>query len=217
MKIKDIIAEAKMDLGLRRAMENKGYKFLGKGQDQDVYLSPYDGTIIKIFGTDLDSNAGNYSKGQRSVIDFANYCMANSSNPFLPTFGGVERFEFKGKFYLQISTERLFEPTGKFPKGMFEILELVSDRVYYDSSVEKILRWLDTRLEGGYNTDDVAQTILYLGGMDNFKLLIKTIADLAKISNKKNYRFDLHSGNFMMASDGHIVINDPFFTGTWRN
>ena len=48
-------------------------------------------------------------------------------------------------------------------------------------------------------------------GEDGFKLLWKTMKDLSKIADHKGYNLDLHSKNFMLGSDGHIVISDPFF------
>ena len=49
-------------------------------------------------------------------------------------------------------------------------------------------------------------------GEDGFKLLWKTLRDLKKIADRKRYVLDLHFKNFMLGSDGHIVISDPFFT-----
>jgi hypothetical protein len=47
-------------------------------------------------------------------------------------------------------------------------------------------------------------------------LFAQTVKQLSDIGRKKGYGIDLHSGNFMLGSDGEIVINDPFFTGTMR-
>jgi hypothetical protein len=55
-----------------------------------------------------------------------------------------------------------------------------------------------------------------LGGKKELQLLAKTIAQLEYIADNKGYRLDLHQGNFMLGSDGEIVINDPFWTGSYR-
>jgi len=55
-----------------------------------------------------------------------------------------------------------------------------------------------------------------VGGRQQFLLLANTIEQLDKLADRKGYRLDLHGGNFMLGSDGEIVINDPFFTGNWR-
>lgn len=224
MKIKDIIAEAKMDPGIRTAMEQKGYKFLGKGQDQDAYLAP-NGTILKIFGTDGDATNKKYSEGQESVVNFIKFCQSQPNNPFLPDFGGWERFLFKGKYYLQISCERMFDFAGA--QDLAEMLETITDTVHYNDVrkgmdklgyQERVPRdispWQKERIND--DNDAKAQLILYLGGEEPTKLLLNTIKQLSTLAKRKGYGFDLHSGNFMLGSDGHIVINDPFFTGTFR-
>jgi hypothetical protein len=226
MKIKDIIDEAKMDRGIRVAMEKKGYKFVGKGQDQDAYLAP-NGTILKIFGTDGDAWLRKYSEGQQSVIDFIQFCQSQPNNPFLPSFGGFERFVYQGKYYLQISCERMFDMDEGATSLLANELEGITNSIGYGGVEDgrKRLTTLPTadRTAGKWYKDMVnrqhdgrAQLMLLLGGEKQTMLLLKTIKQLSTIAKRKGYGFDLHSGNFMLGSDGQIVINDPFFTGTFR-
>lgn len=224
MKIQEIITEAKMDRDIQKVMQQKGYKLLGSGQDQDAYLAP-DGTIMKIFGTDGDSREKQYSEGQESVVNFIKFCQSQPNNPFLPSFGGFERFVFKGKYYLQISCERMFDFAGA--AALAEMLETITDTVHYDN-VKKGMdtlgnqkdvprgagNWYKKRISS--DNDAKAQLILYLGGEEPTMQLLNTIKQLSILAKRKGYVFDLHSGNFMLGSDGHIVINDPFFTGTFR-
>ena len=216
MKITEIVSEAKMHRSIRKEVVSKGYQFLGSGQDQDVFLAP-DGTILKIFGTDRDAGLKNYSEGQQSLIDFARYCQANASNPFLPTFGGIERFEFNGKFYLQIQCERLFELTGTtkdIDRGLEEIDLIVRSSETVKKNVNTILQQVQSNY--GVGSDRLPQAITAIGGEEGLALFVKTIIDLDRIAQNKGYNSDLHAGNFMASSDGNVVINDPFFTGTWR-
>ena len=216
MKITEIVNEAKMHRSIRKEVVSKGYQFLGAGQDQDVFLAP-DGTILKIFGTDRDAGLKYYSEGQQSLIDFARYCQANASNPFLPTFGGIERFEFDGKFYLQIQCERLFELTGTtkdIARGLEEIDLIVRSAETVKKNVNTILQRVQSNY--GVGSDRLPQAITAIGGEEGLALFVKTIIDLDRIAQKKGYNSDLHAGNFMASSDGNVVINDPFFTGTWR-
>lgn len=216
MKIAEIVTEAKFDPEIRKAMAAKGYRLLGTGQDQDAYLAP-DGTILKIFGTDRDADPKYYSEGQQSLIDFARYCQANASNPFLPTFGGIERFEFNGKFYLQIQCERLFELGGvtkAIARGLEKIDHFVRNDRGVKQNIDKILYQVQSNYGAG--SDEIPQAITAIGGEEGLVLFVKTIMDLDRIARKKGYGCDLHAGNFMASSDGNVVINDPFFTGTWR-
>ncbi len=209
-----VIDEAKMSPEVKKIMTKQGYKFLGHGQDQDAYLAP-DGTILKIFGYERDSRG--YSKGQRSFIDFANFCMANKDNPFLPQFGGWEPFVLGGQQYLQIKCERLFDLYKAQVPRVGDALEELARRVQHWGAVkgmEKFMYWevddryADPRGAGGL--------ITLLGGKEQLMLLAKTIDQLAKLAKRKGYVLDLHSANFMLGSDGEVVINDPFFTGHWR-
>ncbi len=207
MKIREIITEAYIDFEIKRILTQKGYKFLDKGQDQDAFIAP-DGTILKIFGWDNYQRKGQ-SKGQRSFIAFADYCRKNSSNPLLPNILGWKTFNFKGNTYLQIKVERLFPL-----KKNFDIRESLENLVNAVSRLgpEKGLRdWFE-----GSSEKNVSLISMLLGE-ENLNLLAKTIYDLKRIAKSEGYIFDLHGDNFMLSSDGDIVINDPFFTGTVRN
>jgi hypothetical protein len=215
MKIAELLNEAQMHSGIKQEMVRQGYKFLGHGQDQDAYLAP-DGTILKIFGYDEYS-----SKGQQSFIDFANYCMANPNNPFLPQFGGWEKFEFNGQQYLQIKCERLFDFNKAKLGSMANTLEELADNINEMGLTNGLAATMDDFVDDDYNSsmgtaNDFGKLVTLVGGEENLKILAKTIYDLTRIADEQNYRFDLHRHNYMLGSDGEIVINDPFFTGSWR-
>ena len=208
----EVIDEAKMRPEVRKILTKKGYKFLGHGQDQDVYLAP-DGTILKIFGYERDSRG--FSEGQQSFIDFANFCMKNPNNPFLPQFGGWEPFVLDGQQYLQIKCERLFDFRKSNARDVADMLETLSDSVSLrgaDAGFKNFMEWY---------VDDAGSAaagklLTLLGGEEQIKLFCNTVEKLDKIAQQKRYRLDLHAGNFMLGGDGEIVINDPFFTGHWR-
>ena len=228
MKIRDIITEAKMNPDIKQAMISKGYEYVGRGQDQDVFLAP-DGTILKIFGTDYDASGLRFSEGQQSVIDFIKFCQSQPNNPFLPTFGGFERFEFDGDYYVQISCERLFDVNEGDTKDIANELEmLVSTTGQRGGNVQLGMDRLNRNTDPGADAsphyrkymekkaDATAKLIMMLGGEGPTMQLLNTIKQLGVLARRKGYGYDLHSGNFMLGSDGHIVINDPFFTGTFR-
>ncbi len=121
---------------------------------------------------------------------------------------GWETFEFEGRKYLQIQVERLFPLKENFDvRDSLEILVLSVRRLGAKNGLKD---WLEDASESS-----ISQIILLLGE-DNLKLLVKTIDDLKKIANRRNYMFDLHGDNFMLSSEGDIVINDPFFVGDSR-
>ena len=201
------VNEAQISKNIQPILVKKGYTFLGKGQDQDAYLAP-DGTVLKIFGY---GPGGELSQGQQSFKDFADYCMAKPNNPFLPQFGGWEPFDFEGKRYLQINCERMFDlsKSGLILVGsrLGQLASLIQSNGA-DRGVNKFLR--------RHKDQETGKLVSLVGGRQQFLLLAKTIEQLDKLADQKGYRLDLHGGNFMIGSDGEIVINDPFFTGNWR-
>jgi len=235
MKTHEIILEAMMDPDLRKMYVKKGYKYLGAGQDADTFLAP-DGSITKIFGTGPESSEHKFTKGQQSFIDFAKYCSEHADNPYLPQIQRWNKFEYpKGSdfWYLEINVERLFDFDKAISAGGkkydFEYLakELEELGDYIDRhGARGPAKYLKDTEEAqsddddyylGYKDDmDASNELIMNLGKEGFKQLSQALVDLRAIANRKGYAYDLHSGNFMLSSEGHMVINDPFFTGSRR-
>ena len=210
MRAQDFINEAYTDPEISQVLKEKGYKELGSGVDQTAYLAP-DGTILKIFGTSMYNDGSmELTQGQKTFKAFADYCLAHSNNPFLPQFSGWETFEYKGRPYLQIKVERLFE----FPNQQWaEVLANIADAAEDSNSPKAKERFINNEIEWGDGDDPESELFVHLGD-DGFNLLWDTIYDLGRIAKKIGLRgLDLHSGNFMIAHDGQIVISDPFYSG----
>lgn len=221
MKSSEIIVEARIHYRIKNILKDKGYKYINRGQDQDVYLAP-DGTILKIYGYE---EGDKFSKSQMSFIDYAKFCKANPNNPFLLQILGWETFQFEGNNYLQIKTERLFPFTGikDVAKQLAQLAEEIARSGARIGLNRFINRSLHTSLgmpkeyaDEKYKNFGILTTLL--GGKEGLKIFADTIEKLSKIAKAKGYVLDLHSGNFMLGSDGEIVINDPFWDqwGTMR-
>ena len=80
-------------------------------------------------------------------------------------------------------------------------------------------KWMDGVLEYAEpeEIEALQQIVTLLGGEEECELFWNTCKQLSKIAKSKGYRLDLHSGNFMMGSDGEVVIVDPFWTYSNRN
>jgi hypothetical protein len=185
------------DSGIRKALEKKGYKFLGSGVDQTAYLEPGTGYILKIFGT---QGGKDFSQDQKMFFKFAKFCMKNQDNPFLPRFYGYESFEFKGKTYLQIRTEQLFK-NKKLQQAVYELGAIVrrdQRRGYIHPDTPGSIKMIKKNILNAVKTPD------------RFELLIQTLNKLYSTGSKSNYGWDLHSDNIMVRKDGTPVINDPW-------
>ena len=212
MRATEFLSEAYTDPGIRTIMKQKGYKFLGSGVDQTAFLAP-DGMILKIFGTSRSSKEGSLelTRAQKTFKAYADYCLAHQDNPFLPQFSDWNMFQYKGKPYLQIKMERLFPFKGG-ASGINEMLSNLADHAERSKDPKAKQKFIDRYL-GSY-ADDELKKLIGLVGEDGFNLLWDTIYDLRQLSKKIGLsNLDLHSGNFMLGSDGEIVISDPFFAG----
>jgi hypothetical protein len=207
MRAYELTESSTIDNELSAALKQKGYKFLGRGVDQAAWLEPGTGLVLKIFGTDkmIHSNPLDLSNEQKSFVKFANYCMANPDNEFLPQFLGWQKFIYNEYAYLQIRCERLFE----IDKGKTQI---------WAHELNKMARYTRLQLplatylrDSNKNESPGHYELMSYLGEDKLATLWKTIGDLYKIANRNGYDLDLHPGNFMLGSDGHIVISDPFY------
>jgi len=218
MRASQFLSELDVAPGIKQALKQKGYKELGHGQDQLVFLEPRSKMILKIFGTN-NSNAGSAGSNglsfpQQTFKAFADYCAAHPDNEFLPYFSGWETFEFEGQRYLQIRCERLF-PGTKY-RAIFGMLEEIADGAKNNKNGAKA--FLDDKMDDddGWNGNDqeqMGQLITMLGGEAEYYLLWQTLYELGTIAERGGFHIDLHDENFMLGSDGHIVISDPFFSG----
>jgi hypothetical protein len=172
--------------------------------------------ILKIFGTSHAAKPGSLelTKSQKTFKAYADYCKAHPDNQFLPQFSDWTMFQYKNKPYLQIKMERLF-PFKKGATGWNDVLEELADVAANSKSPASKKRFIDRYVENpyGYYVDQGKQLLTHLGD-DGFNKLWDTIYDLRQVSRKIGLsNLDLHSGNFMLGSDGEIVISDPFFAG----
>jgi len=218
MRAEEFLAEAYTDRSIDGILKKKGYKRLGSGVDQTAYLAP-DGMILKIFGTKHTAKNGSLelTKAQKTFKAFADYCKAHPNNPFLPNFTDWNLFHYKDKPYLQIKMERLFPFKGG-AEGINDLLENLADRAEISNSPKQKQSFIyrHTSDDGDVSNyyADAFKKLIGLIGEDGFNQLWDTIYDLGKVAKKIGLgNLDLHSGNFMLGSDGQIVISDPFFAG----
>jgi hypothetical protein len=93
--------------GVRKALMDKGYEYLGSGIDKQAYLEPGTGQVLIVFG--YRKGTKDFSPDQRMFIDWIDYCNRNKNNPHLPKFSGFESFQFAGQNYIQARMETLKE------------------------------------------------------------------------------------------------------------
>jgi hypothetical protein len=206
MHIKDILAEAQISPGIRVALRQKGYKELGSGVDQQAWLEPKTGLVLKIFGRSEQK-----SKGQDAFFEFVKFCRANPNNQFLPQISGWQPFYFKGHRYLQIRIERMFPIDEDLGEALSDFaMAACSGRNNLNNYINK-----NAAKQAGSWGDNPGRKVhaeLFTHvGEQGLKELWNTIVQLNDMAKRHpELSMDLHGGNFMFGSDGHIVISDPF-------
>jgi hypothetical protein len=197
--------------GVRKALMDKGYKYLGSGIDKQAYLEPGTGQVLVVFG--YRKGQKDFSPDQRMFIDWINYCNKNANNPHLPKFSGFESFQFGGQNYIQAR----MEPLRELPDEVGDLvgqLDQVTKKKFQD--YRKPLRTAAQyatfqSAEMGNNTwYELEDVIEYLGGEQAAEALLQTVYQVQKFARQHRFSIDLHRGNYMQRPDGTIVVNDPF-------
>lgn len=244
MRLKEFLNEwSNTSKNVIQYLQDKGYKLLGQGVDQSAFEEPNTGKVLKIFGSKKFKTI-KANPGHIMFEVWHEYCTKNKSNPFLPKFNGWTYFDFEDQTYMQIRMERLipvesgianalemlannFEriPNNKFDEVVEFILNQIgkdiSDKMRYDIDAKindddpPILLKLDFSI-AAYALDELNQLMIMIG-KNKFVQLLRTIKEVAELSKKKGYQFDLHAGNFMHRNDGIPVIVDPWVVDSYRS
>ena len=204
MRASDLQEYSKTSNKIDRILKAKGYKKLGAGVDQTAYLEPGTGLVLKVFGT---QGGESFSADHKMFFAWAKYCMKNSSNPFLPHFGGYDSFVLDGDRYLQIRQEPL-KPLGV----VGHVLELLATAIEEDGirTLEEAEEFVEDFNKRYVPALEKLKQQLGPGGLD---LMFSTILRLYLVGKKNGWNFDLHAGNFMRRTDGTPVIVDPWALG----
>lgn len=228
MRVSDFVSEAYTSDAIIKRLESKGYKKLGKGADQVVFLEPGTGLILKIFGTSRGKSGGEgeLTNAQKSFKTFYDLSQADPGNEFLPNIMGYEPFMYGGKPYLQIRMERLFEFNKPSVKNWNEVLADMADAIeqnkkfddFWSEATKPVSKNLPVwrQIRNMTRQETMQQVIMHVGE-DGLKKLWNTVTMLKKVARKNRYVLDLHGKNFMLGSDGTPVIADPFFMGWGRS
>lgn len=199
--------------GVRKALMDKGYKYLGSGIDKQAYLEPSTGQALIIFG--YRKGVDDFSPDQRMFINWIDYCKKHQNNPSLPKFSGFESFQFRGKNYIQARMESLQE----LPKNIGSLvgqIDQVTKQIgkgNFKAAYKRIKSNAEFGIwDEGLNEyfEDIEEVINLLGGPERAENLLRTVYEVAKFAKKNKFTVDLHGGNYMQRPDGTIVVNDPF-------
>lgn len=121
----------------------------------------------------------------------------------------------KPQLYLQIRMERLFEFKNKRWADTLENLATKAEDSGSQAAIDYFIRSNVDSVDLDWEGTGAYELLSHLGE-DGLAELWRTIYELGQVAEHHGFVLDLHSGNFMLGSDGHIVISDPFFSG-WKD
>lgn len=212
---------------LTHRMKNLGFTHHGTGWDKSVWING-DNEIALVVGPLNDARSEVFT-------EWMIYCADNRSNKFLPDISIPQEVvnPSTGTKVLIAKSERLFEMDSiskdvgsalsfiakeaeafANKKPSFELainMYLTDPTALEDSNKELLVRV--GRIFFSQTALRIASGLEYLilhMGLEDVKQLAFTIFDVIQEGRKHGFEEDLHSGNFMIASDGDIVINDPW-------
>lgn len=209
MKINEITEEivdeySEKHPDIKKELKKKGYIRLGSGVDQEAYLEPGTGLVLKIFGTSSGtkgSGGQKISRNQKMFLVWAEFCMQHPQNKFLPKFYGFEKFVFNGHTYFQIRQERLTK-MGKFGQSLWDM----ADFIKYDHPRFEPSKAFDEYVYGNEAGPKIVKEL----GEEDARKLFYTVQALQKIAKEKGFNLDLHDENWMWRDNTPVAI-DPWF------
>jgi len=207
--------------GIKQELKKKGYKFLGLGVDQMAFLEPGTGYVLKIFGTQekLRGRPDDFSEDHKMFFIFAEFCMKNKDNPFLPKFFGYESFVYDNKNYLQIRQEKLRD-SGEFG---FTVENLGDSLRGTGITPDEMMRNAEARMLRTQNDafgspddppdfPDAEDCIDVIGSKATLQLLV-TLEQLILMGEEHGWGWDLHNANIMRRGKIPVLV-DPWVAGS---
>lgn len=198
-------------------MKQKGYKILGKGADKAAFIDSSNNVIV-IVGP-IDEN--NHTRGEL-FIDWAKFCQKRKNNPYLPNIIGFTKFDApNGANFIQIKMEKLFPVVKNLGAETEAVLDEIAELAKKSfGNLKKFQKFLDDFISDGktwmnQKTKDTNSmgTGKVLMHISDFELFATTLFEIIKEGMKLGYTIDLHDANYMLSSDGELVIVDPWFGG----
>lgn len=197
-------------------MKEKGYTLLGTGADKAAFIDGNHNVIVLVGPV---NGTGEAKRRGKLFLDWAKYCQSKKNNPYLPDIMGFTKFDVpaSGTQFIQVKMEKLFpakENLGPEVEQMLNRIEYLAQKA--KNNTQKFQELLNEFIRNGYSwgnmdvSKGVGKVLLHIS---DFNLFAKTLFDVIKMGKSKGYYIDLHDANYMLSSDGELVIVDPWYTG----
>ena len=189
-------------------MNKRGYRLLGHGVEKAAFINSKHEVIVLVSGDKTSRD---------TAIKWFKYCQRNNNNPHLPTvidFADFADFTFKSDFggtekYLQVKLEKLFELSESKNHMLGYACEETAEFAEFASgSRSKKIAEVKSHIEKRVKDDQKFQYMVSL--IDDIDYFIDTLIDVIEYGESNGFTQYLHEGNFMLGSDGNLVITDPW-------
>lgn len=212
---------------LAQRMKDLGFTCHGTGWDKSVWMNDKN-EIALVVGPLNDARSEVFT-------EWMIYCVDNRNNKFLPDISVPQEVvnPSTGTKVLIAKSERLFEMDSISEHVGSALSFIASEAEAFANKKPSFASAIDMYLADPAALEDgnkellgrrgrifFSQTALRIAsgfeylilhmGIGDLKQLASAIFDVVQEGGKHGFEQDLHSDNFMIASDGGIVINDPW-------
>ena len=204
MKIQEVLQEeSPLPPEALRQFRAWGFRPRGSGSFKQVF---YDDSGHALIVQPVDE-----LHHEKSFINWVKFCQQHPNHPHLPNFGGLRRVTIAGEEYVVTRAERL-RPIN--PRQTTTILDEVLTALIQvaTSKEQKPYESVPDYLRGRYFQDSPEQTEAQVAFFQktDFRSLFDTIRMVYQAGKRLKEWDDMRHDNFMIASNGRIVINDPW-------
>lgn len=201
---------------IKAQMKEKGYTLLGTGADKAAFIDSSHNIIVLVGPV---NGTGEAKRRGKLFLEWAKYCQSKKNNPYLPDIIDFTKFDVpeSGTQFIQVKMEKLFpvkKNLGPEVEYMLNSIDKLAQKAR--NNTQKFQELLDKFIQNGYGWDEIdvskaaGKVLLHIS---DFKLFAKTLFDVINMGKSKGYQIDLHDANYMLSSDGELVIVDPWYTG----
>jgi hypothetical protein len=189
-------------------MKGLGYKFLGAGAFKAAFVNPKTHNVKIIQHDESYRETANFKK-------WVSFCFQHSSNPHLPNISFSKPLTISGEKFIVVNIERLFEISSELSQireAIHELMKACTSAIGSTSILQKDLKSkvvADAKARLEASGDITESMVLLVLSVEDFDFLLGTLIDIINATPSSGF-LDLHSGNFMIASDGTLVITDPW-------
>ena len=144
----------------------------------------------------------------QSFLDWVKFCEQNKNHAHLPNFGGIKYVKIAGEKYALSRAEKLRRISRPLEDRLEPIVNALSFTASGSGRFDDVAADLKQRIS--YYKPQEQQKILELAQRIDMPGIFDILVKIEQAREKLGWMDDISIDNFMLASNGRLVINDPW-------